>query len=496
MTEIRLTYQLYHHWYTYENISVIGSAFLGDALINEQTLTYYFSTVTNEKDFTEKLKKLSGHFAVIISTEENIFTAVDLIRTFPLFIYKKEADIIISDSISSEKKWNEIEREQFKNVYCTLENNTLLYNWKQLQAGEYSVIDKTKSSFEIKDYYHHASNNNSSPDKKELEKLESKLVERTIQYANNRTILIPLSGGYDSRYILALLKEKNYPKLECFTYGRKESHEVLIAKNVAEKLNVKWHFIEYSDELLNNFFSETWEKYSNLNHNYSSLPHEQDFFALLYLKQQNLLPADGIIVNGFCQDIHAGSFIEPIKNFDLKKFILFKYGIKPDLSSYENSWNGYQEWLVKNRLSKFIVNSVRVYEYFGLDFYLPFWQPDWINFWYNLDIEFRTEQKLYSDYLLHGIFKKHHIGFKKPGFHSFASLYSLKKIAKSILPKQITRQIQQQNNMDKQNDPNNTLYLYEAIYERLKDKPEVKDYLVNNIHALYFLEKLKENDQL
>ncbi|MDB5228222.1 MAG: hypothetical protein JWN78_2415 [Bacteroidota bacterium] len=496
MTEIRLTYQLYHQWHTDKNISVIGSAFLDNVLLKEQNLIYYFSTVGNETSFAEKLKKLTGHFAVIISKENKIFSAVDLIRTFPLFIHQKENNVIITDSIPAENDWDEKEMENFKNVYCAQENNTLLINWKQLQVGEYTVIDEANSTFEIKAWYHHTGKSNSPPDKKKLEQLESKLVDRTIQYANNRTILVPLSGGYDSRYILALLKEKNYPKLECFTYGRKESHEVLIAKNVAEKLNVKWHFIEYTDELLNSFFSETWEKYSNLNHNYSSLPHEQDFFALLYLKQQNLLPDDAVVINGFCQDIHAGSFIEPIKNFDLKKFLLYKYGIKPDLASYDNSWNGYQEWLVKNRLSKFIVNSVRVYEYFGLDFYLPFWQQDWINFWYELDIEYRTDQKLYADYLLHGIFKKLHINFKKPGFHSFASLYSLKKLAKSILPKQITQQIQQQNSKDKQNDPNNTLFLYESIYERLKDKPENKDFLVNHIHVLYFLEKLKENDQL
>jgi len=497
MIDIQLTYQLCHQWQTEKHISVIGSAFAFNELLQGNELIQFFKDCDDETTFIDRLQKLSGHFAVVIKLEDKLLAAVDLIRTFPILLHQQDKQIIITDKITSDIEIDNHEVDIFKKVYCTLENNTLLKNWKQLQAGQYLVIDSKNDLVNIKTYYHHTKESKIEPDFisiKKLNALEKKIVQQTIQYANNRTILVPLSGGYDSRYILALLKQSNYEHIECYTYGKKNSYEVLIAKNVAEKLNIKWHFIEYTDELLDIFFTEEWQQYSNLNHHYSSLPHEQDFFALHYLKKQQLLPLNAVIINGFCQDIHAGSFIEPVKNFDLQKFIFYKHDIHIDVSSYENSWNGYQEWLVKNRLSKFIINSVRVYEYFGLDFYLPFWNKDWIDFWYSLDMKERYHQQFYKTHLFDGIFKQYQIDFKKPSHNVTDRFYTLKKIAKSILPKKITEQIQIQHHHNKQNDVNNSLYLYENIFNKLVQKPTVKDYKINNIHAVFFLEIFSKNN--
>jgi asparagine synthase (glutamine-hydrolysing) len=497
MTDVKLTYNLVHHWHSKNNISVIGNTFLDKILLKENTLIKYFEEVDTEISFADKLKNTVGHFAVVLETQDYFFIAVDIIRTIPLFIRKDKNGILITDTVECSGDWNSVEVENLKKTYCTLENNTLLSDWQQLQSGEYAVIDKINLSIEINSYYRHQKNKEENEDEKtRCKRSEKKMMEKVIAYANNRTILLPLSGGYDSRYLLALLKENNYPSIECFTYGRKESHEVLIARNVCEKLNVKWHYIEYTDELLQLFFNSEWNKYSKLNHHFSSLPHEQDFFALHYLQQNNLLAENAVVMNGFCQDIHAGSFIEPIRNFDLQKFIYHKYQLKLNALSYENTWNGYREWLIKNRLSKFIINSVRVYEFFGLDFYLPFWNTDWINFWYSLPDDQLLNQQFYRDYLFSGIFKRYKIDFKKPSHEGIHKLYTLKKISKAILPPKITKLLQLQNSKDISKDANNTLFLYEEIYKRLKEKPTEKDFRINNIHALYFLEKLKENHQL
>ncbi len=498
MINVQLKYNLYHACTTINNITVVGSAFLINKLLKAESLISYFSDCNDEETFKTKLENIDGYFYVCIKLENEILIAVDRIRTFPIFYQQKEKSIIITDDINKihqKYNWNYEQIEHFKKVYCTLENSTLLKDWKQLQAGEYAIINKADQAITIKKYYNHyviAEQEKEEDLIKKLKLNEQQLVEKIIEYANNRTILIPLSGGYDSRYLLSLLKQYNYNKIECFTYGKKDSYEVLIAKNVTEKLNTKWHFIEYTDTLLDTFFSESWENYSKQNHQFTSLPHEQDFFALFYLKQNNLLPKDAVVMNGFCQDIHAGSFIEPITNFNLQKFINHKHQIKLNVSAYQNNWNGYQEWLINNRLSKFIIHSVCVYEYFGFDFYLPFWNKDWINFWYSLDIEWRLNQKFYTNYLFEGIFKKYNIDFKKPSHDITSHFYSLKKVAKKILPKKLTKLIQIQNSLDEQNDSNNTLYLYHCIYKSLNTKPSTKDYKINNIHALYFLEQLLE----
>jgi asparagine synthase (glutamine-hydrolysing) len=496
MTKIQLTNQLYHTWKTKANVSVIGYAWSDTKLLYDSSLTDYFIDCSNEEEFTLKLNRLSGHFSVIIETETCYLIAVDIIRTFPLFIGTAETGCVISDTVIPSGNLNTKACDHFQKIYCTPENETLLSNWQQLQAGEYAVVAKKDDSISIQTYFKHSSENSQPANAIQLKKAERKLAERIIAYAGERTILIPLSGGYDSRYLLTMLKENNCTNIICFTYGRKDSFEVTTAKTVAAALQVKWHFIEYTDELMDVFLTDSWNGYSNLNHRYTSLPHEQDFFALWYLKENDLLPHNAVVLNGFCQDILTGSFLENTQQFDIKKHIAYKHELKLDDTPYEDSWNGYQQWLVKNRLSKFIVNAVHVYEYFGLDFYLPFWDKDWVSYWYAVEFRDRLYQQFYTDYLFNGIFKKYSIAIPKTEGKKNSLNHIIRLFAKKILPKFIVDRIIQQQNQQVENDPNNTIYLYNKLYNALENKPKFKDFRINNIHVLYFLEKLKQNPQL
>lgn len=497
MISTRLTYQLYYSWTHTERVHVIGCAWFNETLYKGQALASYFSDITGETDFIQRINVLSGHFSVVVETDGHIYLAVDIIRTFPLFITEDNKHITISDEVHFKGGWNTAETAAFKKVYCTLENNTLLSDTRQLQAGEYAVIDSKEHAVRIKNHFRHSSDENKICRNNELEACEKTLVNRIIQYAGNRTIFIPLSGGYDSRYLLALLKKNNCTNVKCFIYGRKDSTDTIIAKKVAAILDIEWYFIEYTNELLNEYFSDEWATYSDMNHHYSSLPHEQDFFALHYLKKHHLLPQNAVVMNGFCQDIIAGSFLEPASSVNVSSHIEYKHDLKVETPAYDDSWNGYQEWLVKNRLSKFIVNSMRVYEYFGLDFYLPFWDKDWVDYWYSLSYKDKLNQSSYISYLFSGIFKEYGIDIpKSDSVHKRKSIYYLRKTIKSILPEKITRFIQQINSRNIQNDPNNSHYLYEELYKRLKNKPACKDFRINNIHAHYFLEKMEEKAEL
>ncbi|MGB9693816.1 MAG: asparagine synthase-related protein, partial [Fervidobacterium sp.] len=64
-------------------------------------------------------------------------------------------------------------------------------------------------------------------------------------------LCLMLSGGLDSRSVLAALNKENLHKVTAVTFGTKDCDDVLIAKKVSKKLGVKHLVIEYNpDELV------------------------------------------------------------------------------------------------------------------------------------------------------------------------------------------------------------------------------------------------------
>ncbi|MED4060195.1 hypothetical protein [Priestia megaterium] len=73
-------------------------------------------------------------------------------------------------------------------------------------------------------------------------------------------IVLPTSGGYDSRILNAMLKDRK--KIKSYTYGistnQKESFEVVYAEKIAEILKTDWKFIPIGD------FHSLFEEWDNL----------------------------------------------------------------------------------------------------------------------------------------------------------------------------------------------------------------------------------------
>lgn len=474
-----------NNWSKFDSISIIGYAFHENNLLEQNNLADYFKSTTNGNQFKEKLLQLSGHFAVCIELENTILIAVDLIRTYPVFIQKNGTHLFIKNTITELGNLNKTSIEIFKKLYCTLDNQTLLVDTIQLQAGEFVSINKNNNTYEIKTYYQHQSNQYSNFLIDKLQHLENKIIYQLRQKSKDKTILLFLSGGYDSRYLLALCKKHAIKNIMCITYGTTDSFEIKYAIEIAKKLDYPIISIDYNDTLLNQFLGETWERYSDLNFNYTSLPHEQDFFALYYLKEKDLLPKNAIVINGFSQDLLAGSIFKPNKNTNYEQYIKHKYNVQIqfDLNNYES----YQNWFIKNRVSKFIINSVHVYTFFSCDFYLPFWDKDWIQFWYNLKLEDRINQQQYNNYIFEYYFKPNKIDFIKPKYDSPNNNYYLRKIIRKILPRKLFLYLK--NILIKKEDDTNTSILLSILNNKIKNTSEKKDTDINQLHALYILEK-------
>ncbi|WP_104490015.1 asparagine synthetase B family protein [Acinetobacter indicus] len=398
----------------------------------EEIVESYTVDNLDKETFENDLKEsLTGFFSLIIEGENKIYAAVDHIRSHPLFYLERNGYFYLSDNVEwlcqqvNNLKFDNLAKDEFQITGYVTGNSTLYKDVKQLQAGELLIFENGKLL--IKSYYEF---NHTEPEDYNEEKLKSELhivasaaIARLVEYANGRQIVIPLSGGYDSRLIATLLKESNYPNIFTFTYGAKGNKEAVYSKVVADHLGLKWHFIEYTEEL----WSQAWnanerKEYQQYSSNYVSLPHIQDWLAVKILKEKNLIDENAVFVPGHTGDMVSGGHIPNFIHQDLNKIFTNKelvesliskhYSLK-DFNKLNISKNIYEKivrenivfkefysasefanecekWNWRNRQAKFICNSVRVYEFYGYDWWLPLWDKDFIHFFENLPLKLRN----------------------------------------------------------------------------------------------------------
>lgn len=268
----------------------------------------------------------------------------------------------------------------------------------------------------------------------ELKTVLEGLTRRLIASAQGRPLVVLLSGGYDSRLLLALLRQAGYPALYALTYGRPGAYEHQRAQAVAREAGVPWVFVPYGPEVFQSFFSETWRAYTDYASNLSVLPQDQDFFALAQARAQGLIPPDSLLLPGYCADVQAGSYL-PGRYFQwpgrlrggaLARYIAYR--LNPGFSSAERRalWpylpqSAYPDsealaadleaWFIRERMAKYIVNGVRAYEFWGYGWRLPFWDPAFLAFWQRVPNALRQNMQFYRLTLAENYFKPMGIHF-------------------------------------------------------------------------------------
>ncbi|HDY88568.1 MAG TPA: asparagine synthetase B family protein, partial [bacterium] len=437
MITITLEFNHGFQWFEKNGIYVKGYVFdENNNLYQNGQLTDYFLGCENEQDFKRKLEHANGIFCVIIKRDDKAFIGVDRTRTFPIFYTEKENDFYISDNTYffknklHLKQIDRLSQEEFLLTGYVTGENTLLKNVYQLQAGQYATAGKGLN----KDYYftyaaRNAVNKTYDTLEKELLHAFEDVFGRLITSVDNRTIVIPLSGGYDSRLIAVMLKKLGYENVICFTYGRYDSFEVEISTKVAEKLGYKHINVEYHDNLFDGFVDdERYIRYSKFGANHTSVFLLQDYFAVKYIYDKELIPKDSVIVPGhtvFISGAHipAGLKKKRMKSriineimrrhYSLKKIIdAEKFRVKISQQLGEGfSYSCFENWVLKERAAKFIVNADRTYEIFGYEHRIPLWDNALIEFFKYLDIKYKLNKKFYNNVLEKTIFSRYGVDF-------------------------------------------------------------------------------------
>ena len=300
-------------------------------------------------------------------------------------------------------------------IFLHHRNNVLIYNinnyqaWFGADSNEYKSLELMSSKF-----------NN----------VILEVMREIINSINNRQIVIPLSGGYDSRLIASILRHYNYENVICFTYGMRDNFEAISAKKIANDLGYKWIFVDLNIKEQADFYqSDDFFSYLEYADVPNAVPYYQGLYSVKCLKEAKLIDNNAVFINGNSGDFITGGHITQLyqycnknhlcKNiFDTiinKYYSLWGYMKTPNNISeitkkIDNSYSFlkdsygadinvcdfiyYYEFI--NRQSKYVIQGQRVFEYYEYEWRLPLWDSKMIEFWASIPNKYKNEQFLYK----------------------------------------------------------------------------------------------------
>ena len=297
-----------------------------------ENITVILSSNTCKNDIIDILKTTFGHFSIIIKSNNFLLAAVDNIRSIPLYYMDNKEVRFVTDNyryfedFCGEKLVSlpNCETEILMSGYSSFQD-TLYKNIKTFLPGQIFYSHYKSGSFETNtnNYQAWLSKSDSS-----LELMYSRfnsilleVMADTIKSLNGRQVVIPLSGGYDSRIIASTLKMLGCKNVVCFTYGMPNNSEAVIAKDVARKLEYKWIFVELDIRGQRTFYkSNEFFEYLSYVDTIDAVPYYQGIYAVKFLKENKLIDDDAIFINGLKESglynkvWQAGAILLPVNS--------------------------------------------------------------------------------------------------------------------------------------------------------------------------------------
>ncbi|MDF1548505.1 MAG: asparagine synthase C-terminal domain-containing protein [Bacteroidales bacterium] len=430
-------------WKNRVDIWFKGYLFYGNKLKPEEQIFSELENIQTKESMITWLDKANGCFSVVIKRNNIILFAVDNIRTFPIFYSIEKTEFIITDDpvsvFNDTKEIDPLAAFEIESAAYVTGKRTLFRDVYQVQAGEIIVYsnNEVESSFYSDFWVERIDTSNFEQLQQKLSNKLNIAFERLVNSLDGRQAVVPLSGGYDSRLIATMLKKFGYNNVYTFTYGRKGNYELENSKKTAKMLGFPWVFIEYNTDLMNGFINdEVFNKYIHFAGKGSSMFYMQDYFAAKYLHDNKLIEKDAVFIPGHSGDSIAGSHLresvtEQIDKEELIKLIYKKTYIQNKHKKYrkqflglikdfidrvpENTpaYNIFESWVYYERQAKFVVNSASVFDFFGYEYRLPYWDSELVEFFKSVPFKYKLYKTLYKETVKDFYFSPNSIAFDK-----------------------------------------------------------------------------------
>ena len=396
------------------------------------------------------IKSIDGHFSIVVQRDDLSFIAVDLIRSTPLFFIDIDKNYYVDTdpkNLLEIKNFSKIVNDdailEFSMAGFTIGNKTLFKNLHTLKAGEIVIFDKGQFEYvQYSRYYDEITKDNFEISLQKLSTLTIKIFKKMISQIGNRQIIIPLSGGQDSRLVASVLKYLNVKNVKCYTYGTPGNNEAKVAKLVSKRLGYDWIFIPLRYKSEKKYYqSSEYNDFLKFSETFCSVPYIQSLSTMKYLKKLNWIDDDAIFINGGAGDFISGGHINSkinyssnLKNSNLNRENIFNEIIDKHFSLWGYLKNKKNLSIIKNNLSnefsnslidfkdskknhiafefsgfidrqsKYVINGQRIYEYYGYEWRLPLWDKEYLEFWSKIPSDYKFRQKLYKEMFKHNNF--------------------------------------------------------------------------------------------
>jgi asparagine synthase (glutamine-hydrolysing) len=429
-----------------EGLHLCGTVCIGDAMHRApHALPGVFPRADDSvQTWGQALSACSGFFALVRRSGARAVAVVDHVRSLPLFYGENDDAVFLSDEAEwvrrqvGDHAMDPVARDEFRLTGYVTGGDTLYSRVKQLQAGELLIIDagNAGSALHAHRYFRYWHTEPEGWDEEILrhrfDAAAERAIRRMIDYAGGRQIVIPLSGGYDSRLIATLLCRLGYRNVAVFTYGIPGNKEAAYSRQVARALGLPWHFVEYGNAQWRDAWNtEERRQYQRWASGWCSLPHVQDWAAVRMLCRVGIVEPDAVFAPGHsCCRRHVGiagsvpGTVGPGTPFGIdvlvERILRNHYARSTGRGgprAESGTWRDrivsrlerdritspvefasiHEKWEWQERQTKFIGNAVRVYEFFGCRWWLPLWDADFMRLWQRMPLALRIERRWYDD---------------------------------------------------------------------------------------------------
>jgi len=461
--EVRLRHE---GWRRHGPVAVRGRAFDGETCLTGDALARRFANArgggstgggpeTPLAGVAAVAAGLEGFYAAITDPGDGSAALVaDGVRSVPLYYSNTDtADgVVVSDDGRAVAAAVEADRKpvtaaEFLLTRYVTGPDTVWRGVRSVQAGEVVRLDGEPTRRTYREHWPDAGATPGDPQAVLARGLDRAL-DRLETVAAGRRVVLPLSGGYDSRLLAASLVERGIP-VTAFTFGRPGHPDVEVSREVADRLGIDWEFVEYDRARWREWYHGTaGERLREHGFGGDGLPFLAAHPAVERLCETDRVPADALWCPGhtvatpgerlplFDGEPASGSgsvdtvpAVEADDDPDrgrlpptvdaLVEHVLDRHyalwgfedaafetaarerircgllgGRTPAaVDGPASAAAAYERWEWRGRMSTFTAGDLRGYEAAGLDWWLPLWDPAYVRAWTQLGAGHRRAKR-------------------------------------------------------------------------------------------------------